>query len=475
MTPRTPLTRALSCLPACRFCLLFCIALLIAASAAAQTARQPVLMISIDGLKPEYITQADAHGLKIPTLRRFLSEGAYADGVIGVMPTVTYPSHTTLITGAAPAIHGIYNNQVFDPMRAYAGAWYWYSDDIRVPTLWDAAHFAGITTASVSWPVSVNAQVDYLIPEYWRTASPSSEAKNSDDRYLMEAISRPVGLLARGEEAIGPYMAGNDTSVDGDRTRTQFSLAILKRAKPGFMTIHLSSLDGAEHEASPFSPHANETLEAIDGMVGELIAAEQANDPRAVVAIVSDHGFAATSKATNLAIPFLEAGLVKVTKSPWTGAPQVTSWQAEPWMGGGMAAIMLHDPSDNAVREQVKSILDKLAADPASGVDRILTADEVKKYGGFPDAAFVVALKIGYVTGGNLSEALVTDSPEKGAHGFMPDFPEMRASFFVMGSGIAHGKDLGVIDMRQIAPTIAGILNVKMPTAKEPPLPVEGE
>ena len=35
----------------------------------------PVLMISIDGLKPEYVTHADEHGLKIPTLRRFLHEG----------------------------------------------------------------------------------------------------------------------------------------------------------------------------------------------------------------------------------------------------------------------------------------------------------------------------------------------------------------------------------------------------------------
>ncbi len=429
-------------------------------------------MISIDGLKPEYITQADAHGLKIPNLRRFVSEGAYADGVVGVMPTVTYPSHTTLITGVAPAVHGIYNNQVFDPMRAYAGAWYWYSDDIRVPTLWDAAHFAGIVTASVSWPVSVNTEsVDFLIPEYWRTSSPG-EAKNPDDRHLIEAISRPVGLLARGEEAIGPYMAGNDTSVDGDRTRTKFSLAILHTKKPGFMTIHLSSLDGAEHEAGPFSPHANETLEAIDGMVGELIASETHNDPRAVVAIVSDHGFAPTTKALNLAIPFIESGLVKTTKSPWSGALQVASWQAEPWMGGGMAAIMLHDPSDNAVRDQVRTILDKLASDPANGIDRILTADEIKKYGGFPNAAFLVVLKIGYVTGGNLSGALVTDSPEKGAHGFMPDFPEMRASFFVMGNGIAHGKDLGIVDMRQIAPTLAGILNVKMPMAKEPALAV---
>ncbi len=75
-------------------------------------------MISIDGLKPEYITQADAHGMKIPYLRTLIAKGTYAEGVVGIWPTITYPSHTTLITGVWPAEHGIYNNQEFDPLAA---------------------------------------------------------------------------------------------------------------------------------------------------------------------------------------------------------------------------------------------------------------------------------------------------------------------------------------------------------------------
>jgi len=54
--------------------------------------------------------------------------------------------------------------------------------------------------------------------------------------------------------------------------------------------------------------------------------------------------------------------------------------------------------------------------------------------------------------------------------GYLPFYPEMRASFFAMGEGVARGRDLGVIDMRQIAPTVAGILGVSLPTAKEPAL-----
>ena len=433
----------------------------------------PVLMISIDGLKPEYVTHADEHGLKIPTLRRFLSEGTYAEGVTAVLPTVTYPDHTTLITGVWPDVHGIVNNTVFDPKRSFDGAWYWYAGDIRVPTLWDAAHQAGIGKASVSWPVSVNAtSVDELIPEYWRTANDSvdPEDANAQDAELMAAISRPEGMLFEMEKRLGPYMMGNDTTVEGDRVRTRYSLDILERRKPGFMTVHLSSLDETEHETGPFSKESDATLEAIDRMTGQLIDAAMKNDPSTVVVVVSDHGFAKVDHAFNVAIPFLQAGLIHA-KADTDGNVRVISWKAEPWASGGMAAVMLHYPQDAKTRAEVKAMLDRLAADPANGIARILGRDEIRAMGGFPDAEFVIALKPGYLTTGGLSGALVSDQPpELGAHGYLPTFAEMRASFFVEGEGIAHGRNLGVIDMRQIAPTVAEILGVKMPEAKQEPL-----
>jgi predicted AlkP superfamily pyrophosphatase or phosphodiesterase len=429
---------------------------------------KPVLMISIDGLKPEYVTHASDHGLKLPTLRRFLTEGTYAEGVVPVLPSVTYPDHTTLITGVWPEEHGIYNNTLFDPDRKFDSAWYWYAESIRVPTLWDAVHQAGIRTASVSWPVSVNAtSVDALIPEYWRTNAAGSE--NSQDRYLMAAVSRPDGMLAAMEQRLGPYMAGNDTTVEGDRKRTRFSLDILEHQKPGFMTIHLSSLDESEHISGPFSEEAEHTLEAIDGMVGQLIAAALKNDPKTVIVIVSDHGFASVDHALNLAIPFLQAGLI-TTSTSTSGALSVSSWKAEPWSASGLAAIMLHDEADTATANQVQSLLKKLADDPANGIAKILTADEIRQAGGFPNALFVVALKPGFTVGGALSGPLVSTTPVKGTHGYLPSFPEMHASFFAMGDDVARGRNLGIIDMRQVAPTVAGLLGVSLPSAKQPKL-----
>jgi predicted AlkP superfamily pyrophosphatase or phosphodiesterase len=450
------------------------VALLLVASSAVAASAAPVLMISIDGLKPEYVTQADAHGMKLPYLRSMLRDGTYAEGVVGVWPTVTYPSHTTLITGVSPAVHGIYNNLEFDPEMRFSGAWRWYARDIQSPTLWKVAHEAGLHTASVGWPVSVGAaDVDWLIPEYWRSADPSAAA-NPEDRLLMAALARPDTLVQDLEPAAGPYMMGNDTSVGGDETKTRYALEILRRYKPALMTLHLSSLDDAQHAHAPFSPEACADLEALDGMVARLAKAEFANDPKAVVVLVSDHGFMKISHLVNLYIPFLAAGLIEAAPSATGGTPKINAWRAEPWLAGGMAAIVLHDPNEKETAEKVSALAEKLAADPASGIAEVLDPDAIAKREAFPNATLLLVLKPGYYTGPGTSGSLVTEIPgSRGSHGFSPEYPEMHSSFFAVGAGVARGRDLGMVDMKRIAPTVAGMLGVKMPSAKAEALNVK--
>jgi len=425
----------------------------------------PVLMISVDGMKPEYVTQADAHGLRIPYLRSLMRDGAYADGVTGVWPTVTYPSHTTMITGVPPATHGILSNTLFDPDRALYGAWYWYTSQVRVPTLWQAAHAAGLRTASIGWPVSVGApadSIDWLIPEYWRGPSPGATAGPSD-RELIAAISRPDNMLDEMQQRLGPYMMGNETSIE-----------ILRAHKPAFMTIHLSSLDETEHQHGPFSPEANRTLEALDAMVARLAAAAREADPSTVVLVVSDHGFVQITHHVNLRISFLKAGLIQMSTEANPDDRSIVGWKAMPWFSGGMAAIMLHDPNDEASAKQAGELLHKVAADPRNGIAAVLDRDEIRKRGGFPNAAFVAVFQSGYYPGDEETGDLVTPiAGSRGGHGFSPEFPEMRSSFFLVGPGIAAHRDLGLIDMLQIAPTVAAILNVSLPTATATPLHVQ--
>jgi predicted AlkP superfamily pyrophosphatase or phosphodiesterase len=209
-------------------------------------------------------------------------------------------------------------------------------------------------------------------------------------------------------------------------------------------------------------------------MVARLTKAAVEADPAAVMVLVSDHGFMTITHLVNLNIPFLQAGLVQATINPTTKAVTISAWKAEPWGAGGMAAIMLKDANDHETEQQVKAMLDKLAADPENGIAQVLNRDEIKKRGAFPDAAFLVVLKPGYYVGAATSGDLVTLIPTvRGSHGFSPEYPEMRASFFAVGAGIARNRNLGVVDMRQIAPTVAKILKVQMPTAKEKPLHVE--
>jgi predicted AlkP superfamily pyrophosphatase or phosphodiesterase len=139
----------------------------------ARTAEPParVVMVSIDGLMPAYYLKAAEMGLKVPNLRRLMEDGAYARGVVGVVPSVTYPSHTTLITGVPPRIHGIAANTVFDPEGRSGGAWEWFASAIRVPTLVSAARARSLRTATVSWPVSLGIGSDWNLPEFWRPGS----------------------------------------------------------------------------------------------------------------------------------------------------------------------------------------------------------------------------------------------------------------------------------------------------------------
>ena len=417
-------------------------------------------MISVDGMRPDYITQADAHGLHVPVLRSFMQNGTYADGVVGVVPTVTFPSHATLVTGVSPEQHGIYNNVRFDPFNRNKDAWYWYESEFKAPTLWHAAAQAGIVTASVFWPTTTNADdIDYLVPAY--------PVRTPEDADLMEALSRPVGYLKKIEQQTGTfYILDSPLAFDDLLTRT--SASIIRDAKPGFMTVHLVALDHYEHLTGPFSSESNNAMEKIDGMIGQLVEAERAGNPDAIVAVVSDHGFAAIHTSVNLLIPFVQSGLIQIKKSPPYNQPSVASWKATMWNADGSAYILLHDPNDTQTLSQVKTLLDRLQKDPLYGIARVLNHQEIVARGGDPDAAFLVEWKLGFTAGGRLEGNVVSSVAGSGTHGYLPDHPELQSSFFVIGAGIARHCDVGTIDMRQIAPTIAAWMGVSLPDATQP-------
>ncbi len=414
----------------------------------------PVLMISIDGLRPRDVIDAGARDSRLPVLTGLLRGGAYATAVRNSLPTITYPNHTTLITGVSPAQHGIADNLAFDPLRTNQEGWNWYASAIRVPTIWDVAHAAGLTVASISWPVSVGARsVDALIPEFWR-------AKTAEDLKLIEAVSTG-GLIAELEQRSGCSLAAIISSqVTGDDPRVRFASALYTLKRPQLMTLHLISLDHVQHIYGPDSPQSKATLEKIDTLVGELLGVARNIFPDLVVVVVSDHGFASVDTITHLSIPFIEAGLITYDAKN----QKVTSWEAQPWAEGGSAAVVLARPDDEVLKAKVRTLLDKLVADPRYGIDRYIERDEVAARGGGSNASFFIDCKIGVYAGNHLTGPVTTPSDQKGAHGYFPDHPEMNATLMISGPSVAK-QALGEVDMRDIAPTVAKLLGLSMPTA----------
>ncbi|MFC4763487.1 alkaline phosphatase family protein [Dyella koreensis] len=412
----------------------------------------PVLLISIDGLRPADVLEAQKHGLKLPNLQRFMKQGSYASEVRGVLPTLTYPSHTTLLTGVSPDVHGIGGNLTFDPSNKNQQGWAWYASDIRVPTLWDAAHAAGLSTGNVHWPVSVGATVDWNLPQIWRTGLP-------DDRKLLAALATP-GLLPALEKDLGPYADGIDESLAGDENRTRFAVKLLEERKPAFMTAYLASLDHEQHASGPDTPEAKRTLERIDGLVGELMSVAQRVHPDGVVAVVSDHGFLPVQQDVNLYAPFIQAGLITIKD----GA--VTEWQAMPWNDGGSAAIVLREPGNATTSAKVSTLLTQLQGNPAYGIDRVLDHAQLVKQGGTAQANWFVLFKPGYEMAIKPDAPLPTSSHYRGMHGYDPSLSAMRSTFLIEGKGVPAGTNLGAIDMRDIAPTLARLLGVSLPKAE---------
>lgn len=398
-----------------------------AQSSSAQQQARPVLVVSIDGLSPDSLFQADQWGLKIPTLRRLMAQGATAQRMVNVNPTVTNPNHTTMVTGALPAVHGIFNNRPFVPAAKLPASYRDYQD-IKVPTLWSAAKAAGLGTASLFWPVTQNAQ--HVIDHNVITGS------STDD----DAITRDA-------------------------------IAIMQRDQPELMTVHYVSHDSAQHDHGPRTAQAFAALERIDAALGRLLDAQAKIYDNPVVAVASDHGFFTIQNRVHLNTAFVDAGLITLDDTAPNG---VSDWRAFAWYVGGMAMVVIKDPANAAHRAEVDAFLAKLARRPDAAIERIYNAEELRGRGLSEQAQYVIALKDGHHMGSDMTGALLRPY-QGGAHGAYSGLEartDMHSAFIIAGNGITAGQQLGTIDIRQIAPTLAKFLNLPFPTAQMAPLPL---
>jgi predicted AlkP superfamily pyrophosphatase or phosphodiesterase len=415
-----------------------------------------VVMISIDGLIPEYYTAPAPLGLSVPTLTEMKLNGAYAEGVEGVYPTVTYPSHTTLVSGVRPALHGIYQNRIFEaPTAEQTEEWYWFSKDLKAETLWSMAKRAGLVTANVGWPVTAGAEIDYSMPEIKDPKENPPTAK----RTLQ--YSTP-GLI---EKSIAATTSADKTT---DGRRTAVAEYIIQTYKPNLLLVHLLELDGAHHTYGPRSPEALKSAERMDADVARIIEATRkaGTFDKTTFFLVSDHGFAPVTKKFEPNVALVKAKLITVDDSG-----KATDWKAAAWPAGGSCAIVLKDANDKAIAKRVTTLFSEMLQHAGGPLSRMLNQDELKKLGSMPTAYLMLDAAPGYAFGEELTGPEIHESKNyRGTHGQLPSRAEMRSSLIVYGAGARLGAKVVLARMIDIGPTAAAILGLRFENAEGTPM-----
>ena len=408
-----------------------------------------VVVISIDGLLPEYYLRPGEFGLSLPNLESLRKAGSWAWAVVGQYPSVTCPSHTSIVTGVRPATHGIVHNTIFDPARG-SRRWYRDSSAIRVPTLWSLARSRGIETGAVSWPVTLGSEIDYLIPE----AGPPPQGMGGFEYIrsistpgLAEAIVLELGLK------VVEYMG--DPAVR-DRLITAAAVHILRNYRPGLMLIHLIHTDSAQHRYGKHAPKVIEAFESTDARIGEIIRAvdEAGIRPSTTFFVVGDHGFYQVHSALQPNVILRREGLLETDSGG-----RIAEWEAATHRG----AIRLKDPSDRALARRVEDTFRKMADGPYRGLFQVVDRQELDALGAYPEAVLMLEPVEGYlVSAGFEADQFIVPTAARGAHGYLPTRPAMHTGLIASGPGIRKGVQVPLARQIDIAPTVASLLGLEM-------------
>lgn len=409
---------------------------------------QHVVLISIDGFRPDFYLEEK---WPAPNIQEMAKNGARSLGVTGVFPSVTYPSHTTIITGRTPLIHGIYYNAPFEP-AGQTGKWFWESELIQVPTLWDGVRAAGLKSASFIWPVSVNAPIDYNLPEFWSLEEEFGRIEP------MRKMENPKGLLAEMElNVLGKL---NERTFNGDYLNREDRIGemagyVLETYKLNLITLHLIATDHFQHMEGRDGPMVRKSLAATDRAIGKIIeAADRAGIlDQTTFIITGDHGFVNIHSAISPNIWLVEAGLMENREDRG-------DWKAAFHTSGASAFLHLKDKNDTVSLKKVKSILENLPENQKK-LFRVVGREELDQVGADPNAALALA-PIQGISFSSSSQGAILQPAKGGTHGFFPDFDEIETGFIAWGAGIRENVEIQEMSLTDVAAVVDCLLNLKM-------------
>jgi predicted AlkP superfamily pyrophosphatase or phosphodiesterase len=440
-----------------RFCKYLLLALSCWTGFAAKAQVKHVVLISIDGFHPDmYLDKS----WPAPNLRELMKTGTYADHLLSVFPSYTYPSHTAMLTGAYPARSGIYYNQ---PIGS-KGDWNWFAASIKAPTLWQVFKRKGLTTAAIEWPVSVTKEITYNVPEIWSDQYP--DRITVARRYATPGLIEEIEHNATGKlDSIN--MDEDYFSMDDNSARA--AAYIFKTKKPAFLAVHFAEVDGQEHQDGRDADSVRLAVEATDraiGIVLEAVNRSGIKDSTAII-IAGDHGFSTIHQAMrpnrlirNVSARFIAAG----------GSCFFYARQPPKGVAVDKAGII----------QAVTDSLNKLPKDKRK-LFRIIGRRELDKMGADSSALLALSAQPGTVFSGSMGAAqttnhgpgtLIQNNPLDGLivpatgghHGYDPNIPEMYTGFIACGAGIVKGGHIRELCVTDIAPLIAELLGIEFKT-----------
>jgi len=419
-----------------------------------------VVVVSIDGLAASYLADPKAD---LPTLRELRRQGASAAGMITTFPSVTWPAHTSLITGTRPRSHGVLANTVYDRRSrlpvVYIGDPQLTKDQaIHVPTLYDAAHAAGLKTAAVIWPCTNGARsLDWMIPD--------SSRPEPHLQYTTPGLADDLKQAGIDISQLGTWGWQKQYALRRDRLYAQVACFLLETKQANLVLVHLVSTDGVQHLFGPRTFAAYQAVAFEDRCVKQIWSTLQnpAFAGNSALFVVSDHGFAEYDKLIQPNVVLKRLGLIDT--DPHDNVSTRHAWAVPT---GGSAFLYLFDEKAVSRSPEITRALKTLP-----GVESILGPAEFTKLG-LPDPKensempqLILTTRPGNCFGDAVSGEPVADAGgHKGTHGHRPEAAFMHATFIAAGAGIKPGIRLKTIESIDVAPTIARLLRVPLPSAE---------
>ena len=410
------------------------------------------IVISVDGLAGFYWRDAQA---RLVNLRRLAERGVVAPAMEAVFPTTTWPTHVSLVTGVSPRAHGVVANHVLNrETRATEDLTgdpiYDASALLRVPTLYDCAHRAGMRTAAIDWPATRNAAtLDFNLPFF--------KDQRVFETQTARAVWEELGALGypldrQGEWAQLPKRFYKDEMVG------RLAADVVRRHAPDLLMIHFLCADSFQHLYGPRSPEAYWAIEYIDGLIGRFLASlSVAARERAAIFVVSDHGFLPSTREIRPNVRLRRLGALRL------GPDESASGEARFVMNHGAGALYRLAAGARAIDDLAREI------GKMEGVSAVWTAAEYAGLGlPVPDDHRLVADVMFEAAPGYSFGDLASGEEEHGApkylgtHGQRPTYADNAAFFLASGAGIARGRELPMIRSRDVAPTIAQVLGLTM-------------